>query len=110
MHGTIPDRVRRILDAYRKGLAAIFGEDLVSVLLYGSLARGEAVEGSDIDILCVLKRPFNYGAMIDKTSEITAELSLEHDVVLSRAFITVEEYEKNGTPFLMNVHKEQIPV
>ena len=34
-----------------------FGEDLVSVVVYGSFARGEAREGSDLDVLVVVERP-----------------------------------------------------
>jgi len=33
-----------------------FGDDLVAVVLFGSLARGEADERSDIDLLVVLRR------------------------------------------------------
>ncbi|MCD6243611.1 MAG: nucleotidyltransferase domain-containing protein, partial [Candidatus Korarchaeota archaeon] len=36
-------------------LTARFGKDLVSVVVFGSFARGEAKEGSDLDLLIVLK-------------------------------------------------------
>ena len=35
------------------GLRLIFGDDILTIILYGSVARNEATEESDIDIRCV---------------------------------------------------------
>jgi predicted nucleotidyltransferase len=105
----IPEsRLRRILEEYRSDLVSIFGDDLDLMVLYGSQARGESVEGSDIDVLCIMKKPFHYGDMINRTSQATARISLKHDVVISRSFVSVEAYKSRQSPFLMNVHKEQV--
>jgi hypothetical protein len=37
-------------------------------------------------------------------------LSLENDVVISRVFISKSKFDQENTPFLMNVHREAIPV
>jgi predicted nucleotidyltransferase len=103
-------RLKPILAEYRKRLEEVLSEDLDSIILFGSQARGDAVEGSDIDVLCVIKGPFDYGGLIERTSEITAELSLKYDVVLSRAFASLEDYQTRQTPFLMNVRREGVPV
>ncbi|MCC6698579.1 MAG: nucleotidyltransferase domain-containing protein [Candidatus Hydrogenedentes bacterium] len=99
-----------ILLAYRAGLVEELGEALDAVILYGSHARGEERDDSDIDLLCVMRRPFDYGEMIARTSALTAQLSLEHGVVFSRAFVTREDYESRQLPFLMNVRKEGVAV
>ena len=104
------ERLKRILKTYRTQLKEVLGEDLDSIVLYGSQARGDAVEGSDIDVLCVMKRPFDYGELILRTSEITAEISLKYDVVLSRSFARLEDYKTRQTPFLMNVRREGVAV
>jgi predicted nucleotidyltransferase len=103
-------RLRQILKEYRTALKELLGDDLHSIVLFGSQARGDAVEGSDIDVLCIMKRPFDYGELILKTGEISAPLSLEHDVVISTAFVTKADYEKRNTPFLMNVRREGVNV
>jgi predicted nucleotidyltransferase len=103
-------RLRQILKEYRTRLEETLGEDLDSIVLYGSQARGDAVEGSDIDVLCVMKRPFDYGELILRTSEITSEISLKYDVVLSRSFARLEDYKTRQTPFLMNVRREGVAV
>jgi len=69
---------RSILNEYRQALVAIFGEELDSVVLYGSQARGDPDEGSDIDVLCIMKKQVDYGELIERTSEITAQISLKY--------------------------------
>lgn len=103
-------RLRQILKEYRTRLEETLGEDLDSIVLYGSQARGDAVEGSDIDVLCVMKKPFDYEELILRTSEITSEISLKYDVVLSRSFARLEDYKTRQTPFLMNVRREGVAV
>jgi len=103
-------RLRFLLEEYRKGLSALFGEEVSDVILYGSEARGQAHQGSDVDVLIVLKHPFDYASMIHLTSELTAGLSLSYDCVLSRAFVTSQEYRDRNTPFLMNVRREGVAV
>jgi predicted nucleotidyltransferase len=105
-----PSNLKHILREYRQRLIEILGDDLDSVLLYGSHARGEANAESDIDVLCVMKNPFEYGGLISRTSLATAEISLKHDVVVSRVFVTREAYASQDIPFLMNVRKEQVAV
>jgi len=101
---------RSILDEYHQALVDILGDELDSVVLYGSQARGHPDEGSDVDVLCIMKKQVDYGELIGRTSEVTARISLKYDVVISRAFVCREHYESRRTPFLMNVHKEQIAI
>jgi len=102
--------VKSIVREYREGLARELGLDLVEIILYGSHARGEATEWSDIDVLCVMKGPLDYGELIQRTSRLTARISLEHDVTLSRAFMPEEEYVASSSPFAMNVRREGLTV
>ena len=105
-----PFNLKQILNEYHQRLLEILEGDLDSVLLYGSQARGEACAGSDIDVLCIMKTPFEYGDLISRTSLATAEISLKYDVVISRVFVTRDAYASQDTPFLMNVHKEHVTV
>jgi predicted nucleotidyltransferase len=104
------NRAREIVAEYRERLREILKDELDSVVLYGSQARGEATNESDIDVLCIMKGPFDYGALILKTGEVSAEISLKYDVVISTAFVTREDFETRNTPFLMNVRREALVI
>ena len=45
------DELAIVLQQFRTGLEAMYGERLDRVLLYGSRARGDAVPESDVDFL-----------------------------------------------------------
>lgn len=101
--------VREIVQEYRGGLEGVFGDQLRRVILYGSMARGEGRSDSDIDLLCVLRGAFDYGEAIRESSALTAEISLKYDVVLSRIFVTEEEFATRNLPFFINVRREGVP-
>jgi predicted nucleotidyltransferase len=60
------------------------------VILFGSRARGTAVEHSDIDLLILTSCPVN-SRLRSIVSEKLAELNIENDVVLSSVVV----YEKD---------------
>jgi uncharacterized protein len=110
MNSQLPTNIRTILKKLKDELTQIYGERLDHIILYGSRARGDARDDSDIDILIVLKDDFNYSEMLRLSSNLTASLSLEHDVVISRAFVSKKEFRNRQTPFLMNVRREGMQV
>jgi len=102
--------LRRILLSLRRDLVRVLGDQLQAVILYGSQARGQARSGSDIDVLVVVRDDSDYADLIRRTSEVVAALSLQYDVVISRAFVSSERFEHEQTPFLLNVRREGVPI
>ncbi|MBI5816042.1 MAG: nucleotidyltransferase domain-containing protein [Nitrospinae bacterium] len=102
--------VNQIVQEYKLALEGILGGELLDVRLYGSQSRMDAHAASDIDVLLIMKHPFDYGALINRTSEATAAISLEHNVILSRVFATKADYEDRQLPFFMNARRESVAV
>lgn len=53
----LSEQERAALQTYVTALLERFGPQLADVLLFGSKARGEAVPGSDIDVVVILDQP-----------------------------------------------------
>lgn len=102
--------INAILKEYKERLSEVLSDKLESVILYGSRARGDAEEDADIDVLCVMRGPFDYGDLIERTSEATAEISLKYGVTLSRTFAQQPDVNTRNIPFLMNIRREGVAV
>lgn len=107
---TSRSQLRKILKTLRQEFSLVLGDQFESMLLFGSQARGKARAESDVDVLVVVRGPFDYGDLIKRTSPIVSALSLQHDVVISRAFVTEEQFKYGQSPFLLNVRREGVVV
>jgi predicted nucleotidyltransferase len=96
--------VKELIDELKK----LYGDNLSRVILYGSKARGDATEDSDIDILVVLKKIQNFSLERKKVKEISWRLSYKYDLLLSIIIRSEQEYMRKDTPLLMNIEKEGI--
>ncbi len=99
-----------VLEDLRQRLAELYGTRLERLLLFGSQARGDAEEGSDVDVLVVLHGEVQPGQEIRRTGRIVAELSLANDLVISCAFVSSKRFMREQSPFLLNVRREGIAI
>jgi predicted nucleotidyltransferase len=91
-------------------LQSLYGERLARVVLFGSQARGEATDNSDIDVMVVLKGDVSPSLEIARTIDDVADISLANDVVLSCVFMPESRYDLEQSPLLLNVRREGLAV
>ena len=90
-------------------IALIYGERIDKIVLYGSYARGEQTEESDVDIAVVL-RDGGTEKMHDMMLDVVVDYELELAVTLSVVPIEYENYIKwnHVLLFYKNIDKEGI--
>ncbi len=82
---------------------------MVNLILFGSFARGDYAEGSDVDFVLLLNEKLSKQEE-EKLSEISAQLSLKYDTVVMCLEYLKEDFEKSSSPFIQNVKREGIRI
>ena len=100
---------QKIAAEVKSQLKTLYGDDLREVFLFGSYARKEADNESDVDVLIVLQTIDRYSQDVGKTSSLISSLSLKYGVSISRVFVSESDWVGGETPFLLNVRDEAIP-
>lgn len=77
------------------------------IVLYGSKARGNFIEESDIDLLFITERALSR-AMKFEISDAVYDEEVEHDVVVSAIFVSEPDFLSSGSSFLKRVRNEGI--
>lgn len=99
---------REALDHFVRDLRDLYGDRMETVVLYGSRARGDAEESSDIDTLVVLDPCEGFWTEFERVSPIASRVSLEHDVVLSAIPVDARELRDSNSPLFLNVRREGV--
>lgn len=103
-------QTKKLLKKLKQGLVRVYGEQLSAVYLYGSFARGDNVQGSDLDVIVILKDFQRRAAEIRRTSELVGDLSLDFEITVSPLFMRENEWTTNKFSFLRNVKAEGVAV
>ena len=88
-----------------------FGERLKHVILYGSYARGDFDEESDIDVMIMVDLcPEELSKYRWDLSCFCADLNVEHNVLITTKLQSASLFDqwKNTLPFYQNVSREGV--
>jgi predicted nucleotidyltransferase len=98
-----PFDAEALATAVTQDLRDFYGESLLRVLLYGSWARGDAAQDSDVDLLAVLAEDPDPIAERVRIADLVWQQSLRAGRVVSVAVVSRADFERPRTPFLTRV-------
>ena len=107
------DILRDILCSIKQGYKQVYGDDIMDIYLYGSYARGDYEQDSDIDFVAIVKgNRLDLQKKLKVMWDIAADLGLENDIVISPTVIPYNEFlqYQEKLPYYKNIIKEGVKV
>lgn len=99
-------KIEKVVREFKTELEQLYGDNLVSVILYGSQARGDAKRDSDIDVLVVLNEMNSPFLEIDKMVDIIHEHLLKDNELIQVIPTSISKFNNDWNPLYINVKKE----
>lgn len=99
----------KILMELVDGILGIMKSRVISIILYGSAARGTNTEESDVDVAILMQGDLDK-EIEEKLSDFIVDMNLEYDKVFSVIDIDYDMFCKwqKVTPFYQNVTQEGV--
>lgn len=109
----IPENISKIIDEFVKGVNEILGNRVKKIILYGSYARGDYNESSDIDIMILTDlMDTEMVKYRDKIWDYAYDLECNNNftIHLSPTIRNIDKYNirTNFVPFYKNVNREGV--
>ncbi|MBO6210957.1 MAG: nucleotidyltransferase domain-containing protein [Schwartzia sp.] len=104
--------LEEILKKYTADVRALYGEHLQEVILYGSYARGDYREDSDIDIMILVDDMDDEEAYRKKKelSDLDYDYNSANDILIMPIVVNIDHFNRwvRAYPFYNNVSREGI--
>ena len=109
----VPTRISNVIDEFIQGVNKILGDRVKKIILYGSYARGDYNDGSDIDIMILTDLSDEEIVKLrEKIWDYAHDIEWNNNfnVILSPLLKNIDKYNKriDVIPFYTNVQKEGI--
>lgn len=107
MEACINPAIEPIVREFKAALQALYGDRLHEVILYGSYARGDYDEESDIDLMVVLNdEEVNTYREIRKMSELETIFLLKYGIVISILPTSFKRLNQSVMPIYDEVRRD----
>lgn len=109
MNEKVPAQIRKLMKELKDGLQRIYGDKMKAVYLYGSYARGDYRQGSDVDVMVLLQDYRDYWKEYMRSSDYVSDISLKYDLTVSYILIKELQWKEADKPVLRNIRKDGVP-
>ncbi len=103
--------IQQLAKEYKTELQSLYGEELAELILFGSYARGDYWEESDVDFAVILRNP-NTQPMeeIIKTSPVSSRLSLKYGLAVSPLYTSLLKKQISEQGIFQEIRKDGIVI
>lgn len=109
----MPDIIRNILFGFTRQIKTLLGNKLSKVIVYGSYARGDYHENSDVDVMVLVKlADSEIQKIVPIIYDMAYDIELEKGIHISVVVKNEEQFEYwvDTLPFYKNVSKEGVEI
>jgi len=99
MRNEIPEKCKKILEKY-------YDRQFQGLILYGSQARHQSDISSDIDLLVLLDKPFDYFRELRRITELLYPIQLESLQLISAKPAPADEFKSGKIQLYRNALNE----
>jgi len=103
--------ISQVANEYKASLQSLYGNELAELVLFGSYARGDYHEESDIDFAVVLQSPHTRASSeIPKTAVISSKLSLKYGLMVSSLHTSLQKKQTSMQGVYQDIRREGIVI
>ncbi|EKV00173.1 putative nucleotidyltransferase [Leptolyngbya sp. PCC 7375] len=104
-------KIKQLLGEFKQLLKKLYGQRLANLVLFGSFARHEETQDSDVDVLIVLKGiDVATGDEIWRLGDAEIELLLKYGELISVFPISIYDFLYRDSPLLRNIRQDGIVI
>ena len=107
----MPIHILEIMQDFAKNVRKMLGDSLDSVIVYGSYARGDYSEFSDIDVMLLVSlKEEEIKKISDPISDLAFDFMIQYGVDISPVIINIDHfnYWVDNLPYYRNVRDEGV--
>jgi len=104
------DKILQLVRRIKNYLIEKYGERIKEIILYGSYAREQFTENSDIDILVLVDDTLSPFEVRKNISDLLLDILLDEGELVSVIVLPESFFENYNYPFMINVKKEGVKI
>jgi uncharacterized protein len=103
--------IQQLAKELKNGLIELYGKRFAKLILFGSYARGDFQEESDVDFLLVLNdEKVQNGKEILNIGKLVGRLLLQYNKLLTTMPVSINRFQNANTIFFNNIRREGIEI